>query len=96
MDSNKKYLFIGAKDPDEVLDYLWDWSAWLGTDTVSDCEFTITPSSMAIESHICDGAKATVWLSGGADGLIYEVTNRITTTGGRTADRTAQIVCQSR
>lgn len=96
MDGNKKYLFVGAKDPDETLDYLWDWSAWLGADTISTSEFTVSPSGLVIESDNNSDKTSVVWLSGGTAGLIYDVTNRITTVAGRTADRTALIVCQQR
>lgn len=36
---------------------------------------------------------ATVWLSGGTAGTDYTVTNRITTSDGRTLDKSITIVC---
>lgn len=78
---------VFVKDPEAVLDYLFDWSDWLVTDT-------ITTSTMAAETGITiddddnDDTTATVWLSGGTAGEDYRVTNTIVTMGGRTDERT--------
>jgi hypothetical protein len=81
------------KDPDAVLDYANDWSdgylaagetvltsGWV-VDVGSDTQLLITATSLA--SPI---TSATV--SGGTVGQIYALRNRITTSGGRTEDRT--------
>lgn len=79
------------KDPDNSLDYVWDWADWLGASE------TITTSTWIVQSGITQGAisntttTATTWLSGGTAGNSYTVTNRIITNQGRIADRTATV-----
>ena len=75
------------KDPDATLDYTFDWSGWLGSDSISsfaieaDSRLTVTSSSNT-STHVV------VWLSGGEVGYQHFVTCRVTTTAGRVDDRT--------
>lgn len=91
------------KDPNAILDYTVDWSAWLASgETISTSTWTastgITIATTPAPSNT--GTTATVWLSGGtvnggeelgvSGGIsqrAYRVTNRITTSAGRTDDR---------
>lgn len=78
---------VFIKDPDAVLDYSIDWSAWLGTDTIIISTWTV-PTGIVKASDSQTTTVTTVWLSGGTDGSSYPVVNRIVTAGGRTDDRT--------
>ena len=78
------------KDPDSVLDYKFDWSTWLGADTISTSSITV-PTGITLDSDTNDTTTATAWLSGGSVGSSYTVTNRIVTAAGRTADRSITI-----
>lgn len=78
------------KDPDEVLDYKFDWSTWLGSDTIQSITL-IVPSGITKDSDTNDTTSATIWLSGGTSGNDYKITNRIVTAGGRTAERAITI-----
>ena len=78
------------KDPNAVLDYTVDWTAWLDSDTISTSTW-IVPSGITEDSSTNDTEKAIIYLSGGTAGEIYSVTNRITTAAGRTDDRTIRI-----
>lgn len=73
-----------VKDPDEVLDYTRVWD--LDGDTIATSTFLV-PTGLTKDSETNDATTATVWLSGGTAFRTYIVTNRITTTGGRTFDR---------
>lgn len=84
-----------TKDPNAVLDYIVDWSDWLGSDTISSSSFTV-PTGLTEDSDSNTTTTATVWLSGGTPGEDYEVTNRIVTAGGRTEDRTITIRVRQR
>jgi len=84
-----------AKDPDAVLDYAVDWSRWLAGDEIVTSEWTV-PSGLTKVSDSKTTTKATVWLSGGTAGQSYTVTNRITTTGGRTEERSFAIRIEER
>lgn len=80
------------KDPNAILDYELDWSAWLiaaNSDTIATSTWIVPDGltrALAGDSH--NDTSAVIWLSGGTAGQLYTLTNRITTTGGRTEDRT--------
>ena len=74
------------KDPDAVLDYQHDWTAWLNGDTIVTSNW-IVPAGLTLVTDTKTAATTTVWLSGGTIGVTYRVVNRVTTAGGRTDDR---------
>ena len=83
------------KDPAAVLDYEWDWSAWLGSDTITS--HTVTASTgITVASSTKTSTAVTAWLSGGTAGQSYGVTCQITTTAGRTDERTIMIAVINR
>lgn len=85
------------KDPDAVLPFAVDWTDWLTNEADTADTFTwILPDGLTKAAEMTDGGKATVWLSGGTDGKNYDLTCRITTTGGRIDDRTMRIHVRSR
>ena len=88
-------LTIFAKDPDAVLDYVWDWTSWLGDDTIATTTITAA-DGITVDSSATVGPLVTVWLSGGTAGTTYPVTCRITTDGGRTEDRTSRFIVMER
>lgn len=83
------------KDPDAVLDYRVDWTDWLDGDTIATSTW-IVPSGITQDSESNSTTTATIWLSDGTEGTTYGVVNRITTTGGRTDDRTIYIVVKDK
>ncbi|MGQ9573563.1 MAG: phage fiber-tail adaptor protein [Chloroflexota bacterium] len=84
-----------TKDPNAVLDYAIDWSRWLADDEIASSTWTI-PTGLTQVSASNSTTKATIWLSGGAAGQSYTITNRITTTGGRTDERSFVISVEER
>ena len=86
-----------TKDPDAVLDYSVDWSLWLAGDQIATSQWILAPDTdLEAAADTNTTTKATVWLSGGVNGTTYLATNRITTAGGRTDDRTISIKVQDR
>lgn len=84
-----------TKDPDAVLDYEWDWAAWLGDDTIAS--HTVTASAgLTVDSTEATATAVTAWLSGGTDGATYSVTCHIVTAAGREDDRTMTFTMQPR
>lgn len=81
---------VFSRDPDSVLDYLIDWTAWLDTDTIATSTW-IVPDGITKASDSHTATTTTIWLSGGTAGTGYPITNRITTAGGRTDDRTIRV-----
>lgn len=84
-----------TKDPDATLDYLWDWTSWLGDDEIAFSNF-FADLGIIIGSETNTATTATVWLAGGTPGVTYRVTNRITTVQGREDDRTAAVTVRQR
>lgn len=79
------------KDPDAVLDYQFDWSKRLETgETIASSTF-ISTGSITLTDETVSGAFTTFWASGGVAGEVCQVTNRITTSEGRTYDQTAKL-----
>jgi hypothetical protein len=80
---------IWRKDPSDVLDYEIDWAMALDTDTIQTSVWTV-PAGFTINSQSHTATTATVWLSGGNVG-VQKITNKITTAGGRTIERSVQM-----
>ena len=79
------------KDPSAVLDYAFDWTEWLAAgETITDHTIT-ADTGITVDSSTEDAGKVTVWLSGGTAGINYKVACLITTTAGRTDERTIWI-----
>ena len=90
--ANNQYL----KDPSAVLDYVFDWTEWLATgETITDHTITADTGITVDSSTELDG-KVTVWLSGGTAGINYKVACLITTSAGRTDERTIWIKVTNR
>lgn len=82
------------KDPDDVKDYKLDWSDPLNedSDTIATSSWTLPAASGLTEDSSSETTTTTtIWLSGGNVGN-WEITNRITTAGGRTYDKTRVLV----
>ena len=93
---------VKDKDPSAVLDYLFDFAALTngnGSSDYLDAGETILTKTIVADAGITVDSSAIVntstgvqvWLSGGTDGVTYNVTCRITTSGSRTDDRTLKI-----
>jgi hypothetical protein len=86
-----------TKDPSDVLDYGFNWSDWLGTDTIAESTWSISPTEtggVAADPDQAASATSTetlIWLQGGVVGHIYTITNRIVTLGGREKELSLQL-----
>jgi hypothetical protein len=84
------------KDPDAVLDWIFDWNDWLGeTENISSATFIVDPG-ITVTTNSYTQKTATVWLQGGTEGQVYRVTCRVTTSEGRTDDRSFTLRCTNR
>lgn len=83
-------LTFPDKDPNEVLDYVVNWAARLGVDTISTSSWTV-PAGITLDSNSKTDTTTTAWLSGGTTGETYALLNRIVTVGGRTMDQTINL-----
>jgi hypothetical protein len=78
------------KDPDSTTDFAFDWSADLDGDTLSTSVFLL-PDGLTQVSVIMEPTRTAIFVSGGSCGAIYRITNRVTTSGGRSWDKTIYI-----
>ena len=79
------------KDPSAVLDYVFDRTEWLATgETITDHTIT-ADTGITVDSSTESDGKVIVWLSGGTAGINYKVACLITTSAGRTDERTIWI-----
>lgn len=86
-----------SKDPDEVLDYVHDWSARLASDPITGTPTaTVTLGDVTIDSVSTSSNETTVWLSGGTNGTLCKVELECSTTGGRTFQETVQLWVRER
>lgn len=93
-------VFIKASN--EKLDYQVDWQSDEGDGPYLEDGETISTSVWITASGITASAPSntttttTIWLEGGTVGYRYRCTNRITTSTGRTAERSIDISIQVR
>jgi len=96
-----------TKDPQAVLDYKFDWAAltngtgtsdWLqASETITSYAITADTGLTVDSSSITDaGTSVTVWLSSGSEGNSYMVSCTITTSQGRTDERSIVIDVEQR
>ena len=84
------------KDPSAVLDYGFDWSDWLESgETVAESAWTVA-TGLTKDSDQRGDTSTKAWLSGGTAGATYVVANKITTSDGRTDERSFEIVVEDR
>jgi len=83
------------KDPADVLDYSVNWTAWLGTDTITASTWDV-PTGITKVSDTHTTTAATIWVSGGDVGATYLLTNQVVTQGGRTAERSITLAVEDR
>ena len=84
------------KDPSAVLDYAFDWTGWLAAgETITDHTIT-ADTGITVDTSTEDAGVVTVWLSGGTAGVNYKVACLITTSAGRTDERTIWIKVTNR
>ena len=94
MSGNFRYQF--PKDPDETLDYQFDWTAFIGTDTIFSQSTVVTDASLVTSAIDGTNKKVNFRISGGVIDTPASIENTVTTTSGQIAQRTAVIKIKSR
>jgi hypothetical protein len=103
---------IWLKDPDETVQYKFDWaplrngngdSDWLDSSTSPQetiSSYTLTAESPGLtvtaDSLADSNSSVSLKLSGGSEGSTYDVTCQVVTSAGQTAERTARVIIISR
>lgn len=78
------------KDPNAILPYTLDWGQWLNGDTISSVVWSV-PSGLNSVTESNTTTTATITLSGGTVGKVYDVRCRIFTAAGKADDRTFKL-----
>jgi hypothetical protein len=86
-----------SKDPDEKLDYGFDWEQALDGDTIAASAWTvptgITQSTSPVPTF--NDTTTTIWLEAGTAGEKYIIVNRITTAAGRIFEASFRVSVRS-
>jgi hypothetical protein len=82
-----------VKDPDSTIDFLFNWKPELNGDTVYTSTFLLPDGLTEVSSSNTENT-ATIFVSGGSEGCVYRITNRVVTVGGRTRDKTIHVLVQ--
>jgi hypothetical protein len=87
-----------VKDPAAVLDYEIDWATnWLADgETISESEVVCDDPAITISGKTENDGVVRFTIAGGEAGANYLVTGEITTSAGRTDQRTVQIQVRNR
>jgi hypothetical protein len=82
-----------TKDPGDVLDYIFDIGpALVGNDGdgIATLDVSLSPSNpgdLVVQNTTTDGSRIILWLSQGQAGTVYTITFVISTTNGRSLQR---------
>jgi hypothetical protein len=85
-------MAIYKKDPAAILDYSFDWGPYLTplVDAIATVTWVAT-GTLVVSTQSNTTTTATAFVSGGALDATETLTCRITTTGGRTDDRSISL-----
>lgn len=89
---------LHVKDPGATLDYSINWgSGYLQSgETLSSSSWTAFPGELTLSGASNTASIATVSVAGGTAGQLYQLTNRITTSQGRTDERSLTLRVEQR
>ena len=75
------------KDPDDIVDYVFDFEEWLGDDTINAGLTTALSENCDAEVAATTQTTATLRVSGGTEGQTGTATIRLVSNNGRQSDR---------
>ena len=84
------------KDPDEYLEYGFNWSKELKGGATIASSMWFVPEGITAENDEFSPVVTKIWLSGGTLFERYELTNRVVTSRGEIMDQTARIRIKAR
>lgn len=89
------------KDPQDTLDYTFDWSRLLGTTTITNVVWEINDTVISSPGQTVDSltsvnttsspTSTTILLSGGTVNVTYNISCRITSSSGLVIERSARV-----
>lgn len=85
------FWFPQPKDPDEILDYQFDWSKFIQSEGIQSYSVTATGVDIIATDVDPGNQKVNLRVSGGQDGTPAVIQGTITTTSGQIVQRTAKL-----
>lgn len=89
------------KDPQDTLDYTFDWARLLGSTTITNVVWQINSTVVSSSGQVVDSltsvnttsspTSTTILLSGGAVNVTYNISCRITSSSGLVIERSARV-----
>lgn len=91
-------IFPHAKDPDEKLDYSFDFGPLLGSAVIDTCDVTSDNDALIIANPIKDatGKIVSCYASGGVDKTFYVLTFKAKIADGRNWERSVRLRVEQR
>ena len=87
---------IQLVDPDSKADFSFDWTDFLGSDTISTSAWAVSPTGPTLSGGSKTNSSTTIFIEGCTFGKLYRLTNSIVTALGREPDRSIIIRCSNR
>lgn len=84
-------LALVLSDPDVPTLHSIDWAPFLGGGSISASTWAVTPAGPTISGDAVSGAVTSCYLSGVVEGKLYQLTNRVTPTGGQPDERSLTV-----
>jgi hypothetical protein len=79
------------KDPSDIEDYGWDCTAWLKGETIASQNVVADDVAVTI-ANVTQVAGVVRWrASGGTNGAVHKLTATVTSSSGRSAQRTIEL-----
>jgi hypothetical protein len=76
-----------VKDPSSILDYEFDWTAWL-TDGETITSHDVTVTGVTLDETTASNTAVVAWVSGGTVNTTATIACEITTSAARVDERT--------
>jgi hypothetical protein len=90
-------MAVKLKDPQESIDYAIDWSDFMAaSETISASSWSVTSTALSIGTVAATTLITAAFVSGGVNGDVYRLTNKITTNQTRVAERSVIIRVEER
>ena len=74
---------IFTKRINERLDYVFDFTNFLGDDAITNASVSVMPSGLYLDTMLFNDTAVRQFVTGGTDGTDYTLTGTITTAEGR-------------
>lgn len=83
------------KNPNEAIRYGFDWVDWLEAETIATSAWSFDVVGLTTDTETSDTTSSAIKLSGGDVGIVYTVTNTVTTNTGQIKEECFKITIRA-